>query len=228
MTPDGNPRRVSPTQIYWFYPNVIGYVRVFLSLGSFVILGNYPGLFLTFYTLSFVLDAADGIVARYMDQCSNFGAIFDMLTDRASTAGLLLVLNHVVQPMPDCFTTLCAFLVFLDVASHFCRMYVSLFLRKESHKDVSESTFYLLRLYYSNRNVMGAFCVGQEFSYILLYAYWMYREVTWVQTITLPLLIVMGALNAMKQVVNVQQLLDGMYHLAVLDAKEREECGKKH
>ncbi|RNF27160.1 phosphatidyltransferase [Trypanosoma conorhini] len=227
MTPDGGPGRVSPTQIYWFYPNLIGYVRVLLSLASFAVLGNYPGLFLAFYTLSFALDAADGVVARYMDQCSHFGAIFDMLTDRASTAGLLLVLNHVVQPMPEWFTTLCAFLVFLDVASHFCRMYVTLFLRKGSHKDVSESTFFLLRLYYSNRTVMGAFCVGQEFSYILLYAYWMYPEVAWVQALTLPLLLAMGALNALKQVVNVQQLLDGMYHLAVLDAKEREERGKK-
>ncbi|EAN89608.1 putative CDP-diacylglycerol--inositol 3-phosphatidyltransferase [Trypanosoma cruzi] len=228
MGPKANFSSVSPTQIYLFYPNIIGYVRLLLSLGSFVVLGNYPGLFLTFYTLSFVLDAADGMVARLMDQCSHFGAIFDMLTDRASTAGLLLVLNHVLQPMPDWCTTLFALLVFLDVASHFCRMYVTLFFRKESHKDTSESIFSLLRLYYSNRKVMFLLCVGQEFSYILLYAYWMYSEVDWVRRVTFPLLTVLGSLNVLKQVVNVQQLMDGMYHLAVLDAKEREERGKKN
>ncbi|EKF34027.1 CDP-diacylglycerol--inositol 3-phosphatidyltransferase [Trypanosoma cruzi marinkellei] len=228
MGPKTNFSSVNPTQIYLFYPNIIGYVRLLLSLGSFIVLGNYPAMFLTFYTLSFVLDAADGMIARLMDQCSHFGAIFDMLTDRASTAGLLLVLNHVLQPMPDWFTTLCAFLVFLDVASHFCRMYVTLFFHKESHKDTSKSIFSLLRLYYSNRKVMFLLCVGQEFSYILLYAYWMYNEVDWIRQVTFPLLTVLGVLNVLKQVVNVQQLMDGMYHLAVLDAKEREERGKKN
>ncbi|KEG11381.1 CDP-diacylglycerol--inositol 3-phosphatidyltransferase [Trypanosoma grayi] len=208
-------------QIYFFYPNIIGYARVILSLVSFCLLGHMPGVFLACYTASFVLDAADGMVARAFDQCSNFGAVFDMLTDRASTAGFLVVLDHVMQPAPGWFTTLCACLVFLDVASHFCRMYVSLYMRKTSHKDVGDSLFSLLRLYYSNRKFMGALCIGQEFSYLLLYAYRMYGDVQGVQQYLLPLLLITGLLNALKQVVNVQQLLDGMHRLAVMDAKER-------
>lgn len=98
-------------------------------------------LFLFLYTTSFVLDAADGMAARALNQCSHFGAILDMLTDRASTGGLVVVLDKVVQPMPYGYTFILATFVFLDVASHFCRMYATLFVRKESHKDVSDSIF---------------------------------------------------------------------------------------
>lgn len=215
------PGEITPLQVCLFWPNIIGYLRVLLSLASFIIFGSSPAVFLVCYALSFSLDMADGMVARYTDQCSQFGTIFDMLTDRASTAGFLVVLNRVAQPMPDWFTTLCAFLIFLDVASHFCRMYVSLFFRKQSHKDTSDAIFSLLRLYYSNRTVMGAFCVGQEFSYLLFYAYCFYSKVVWLRGFILPLLFLTGALNAMKQLVNVQQLLDGLHHLAVFDAEER-------
>ncbi|ORC92798.1 phosphatidyltransferase [Trypanosoma theileri] len=220
----GSMRPVRPVDIYLFYPNLIGYGRVLLTLLSFCVLDAYPVVFLVSYALAFVLDAADGIVARAFGQCSHFGAIFDMWTDRAATAGLLVVLSHTAQKgMPACFTTLCAVLVFLDIASHFCRTYITLFMRKSTHKDVSESIFSLLRLYYSNRKVMGAFCIGQEFSYLLFYVYCVYGNMWWTQPIVIPLLIITTVLNFLKQVVNVQQLLDGMYHLAVKDAEEREE-----
>ncbi|KAH9577689.1 CDP-alcohol phosphatidyltransferase [Trypanosoma melophagium] len=219
-----NVRAVQPSDIYLFYPNLIGYVRVLLTLVSFCVLDTRPLLFLSCYALAFVLDAADGILARAMGQCSHFGAIFDMWTDRAATAGLLVVLSHTAQGvMPAFFTTVCAMLIFLDVASHFCRTYVTLFMRKSTHKDVSESIFSLLKLYYSDRKVMGAFCIGQEISYLLLYVYCVYDTIGWTDTIVLPLLVVTSVLNLLKQVVNVQQLLDSMYHLAVKDAEEREE-----
>lgn len=34
------------------------------------------------YCISQGLDAVDGVVARYFNQCSKFGAVLDMLTDR--------------------------------------------------------------------------------------------------------------------------------------------------
>lgn len=44
------------------------------------------------YLASFILDLFDGMAARKFDQCSEFGGLLDMVTDRCSTLGLLFVL----------------------------------------------------------------------------------------------------------------------------------------
>ena len=46
------------------------------------------------YVASFVGDLFDGMAARKFDQCSLFGGLLDMVTDRCSTAGLLCALSH--------------------------------------------------------------------------------------------------------------------------------------
>nr|AJP61939.1 phosphatidylinositol synthase [Angomonas desouzai] len=222
MSSNANPPKTAdPTPIFFFVPNLIGYTRIAFSLLSFYVASTSPALFLFFYTSSFVLDAADGMAARALDQCSHFGSILDMLTDRASTAGMLVVLDGIIQPMPHIFTFTLATLLFLDVASHFCRMYASVFVQKESHKDVSDSIFSLLKLYYSNRRFMGLLCIGQEFSYIFLYAWHMYRDVETVQQVLWYLFVASAIPSFLKQIVNVQQLVDGLYHIGCVDAKER-------
>lgn len=216
----------TPSKIFFFVPNLIGYARMVCSIVSYLVARDYPALCLVLYTASFILDAADGMAARALDQCSHFGAILDMLTDRASTAGFLVVLDGVMQPMPYRYTFVLSSLVFLDVASHFCRMYASLFIKKESHKDVSDSIFSLLRVYYSNRRVMGVFCIGQEFAYIFLYAWACYQNVAVLGSVMWVAFVVCAAPCFLKQVVNVQQLIDGLYHIACVDAVERSEQGK--
>lgn len=210
----------SVRRVAFFVPNLIGYVRMALSIASFWVANEHPLMFLLFYTTSFALDAADGMAARALGQTSHFGSILDMLTDRASTAGMLVVLDGVVRPMPYYFTFILATLLFLDVASHFCRMYASVFARKDSHKDVSDSIFWLLRQYYSKRKFMGLLCMGQEFSYIFLYAWHAYKDVE----VLGPVLWYAFAANALpcfvKQVVNVEQLIDGLYHIGCVDAQE--------
>ncbi|KAL7710453.1 CDP-diacylglycerol--inositol 3-phosphatidyltransferase [Lotmaria passim] len=222
------PKKVNaaPSKVFFFVPNLIGYLRMACSIVSYLVARDYPALCLVLYTVSFILDAADGMAARALDQCSHFGAILDMLTDRASTAGFLVVLDGVMQPMPYRYTFALSSLVFLDVASHFCRMYASLFIKKESHKDVSNSIFTLLRIYYSNRRVMGVFCIGQEFAYIFLYAWACYRNVAVLGSAMWIAFVTCAVPCFLKQVVNVQQLVDGLYHIACVDAVERSEQGK--
>lgn len=215
-----------PTRIYFFVPNLIGYARMACSIIAYLVARDYPALCLVLYTASFVLDAADGMAARALDQCSHFGAILDMLTDRASTAGFLVVLDGVLQPMPYRYTFVLASLLFLDVASHFCRMYASVFIRKDSHKDVSDSIFSLLRVYYSNRRVMGVFCIGQEFAYIFVYAWAQYRDAALLGPAMFYAFAICAVPCFLKQVVNVQQLVDGLYHIACVDAEERAAKGK--
>ncbi|KAG5476547.1 hypothetical protein LSCM1_04262 [Leishmania martiniquensis] len=218
-----NPK---PSKIFFFVPNIIGYARMTASIVAYLVARDNPALCIALYAASFALDAVDGVAARALDQCSHFGTILDMLTDRASTAGFLVVLDGVLQPMPYRYTFLLSTLLFLDVASHFCRMYASVFIRKDSHKDVSDSIFSLLRVYYSNRRVMGALCIGQEFSYIFLYAWAAYGSVTVVGNVARCGFAVCALPCFLKQVVNVQQLVDGLYHIACVDAHERSAQGK--
>ncbi|RYR22669.1 hypothetical protein Ahy_B03g067974 isoform D [Arachis hypogaea] len=66
----------------------------------------------------FVCDAVDGWAARKFNQVSTFGAVLDMVTDRISTACLLVVLSQVYKP-GLIFLSLLA----LDIASHWLQMY---------------------------------------------------------------------------------------------------------
>ncbi|TMW60211.1 hypothetical protein Poli38472_000253 [Pythium oligandrum] len=155
MTPNKNP-----TPVFFYVPNLIGYVRVVLSLYSlYVALDDYKTSVLC-YALSFVCDYFDGFFARWFNQCSNFGAVLDMVTDRCSTAGLLVILSHLYPKYMIVFL----YLLILDFSSHWYQMYSA----KGHHKTVADRNL-LLRLYYNVYPFFGYCCVGTEFFYILLY-----------------------------------------------------------
>merc|ERR1712137_455871 len=67
----------SPSEILFWYPNLIGYARVVLAIISFCLYEN-PYIFFWCYLISFTLDAADGHVARLFNQlalwrCARYG-----------------------------------------------------------------------------------------------------------------------------------------------------------
>lgn len=88
------------------------------------------------------------------------------MTDRLATTGLLMVLS---REYPAWFFT-CVSLVALDIGSHWLQMYAQLLRNKSSHKDVDPSSFFILKLYYTNRIFMGACCVGAEVLYLAAHA----------------------------------------------------------
>jgi CDP-diacylglycerol--inositol 3-phosphatidyltransferase len=65
------------------------------------------------------LDCIDGLLARKFNQCSDFGMVLDMVTDRASTAGFLANLNMIYPQYSFWFT----FVLMLDIISHWMQMY---------------------------------------------------------------------------------------------------------
>jgi phosphatidylglycerophosphate synthase len=67
-----------------------------------------------FYLAAFGGDVVDGYVARFFDQCSKYGGILDMVTDRVSTAGFLVVLSNLYPDYSFAFTML----LVLDIGSH--------------------------------------------------------------------------------------------------------------
>lgn len=100
--------------VFLYYPNIIGYLRViFMMIAFYTAQTSYVTTF-TCYFLSFFGDVVDGYVARRFNQCSTFGAIFDMITDRVATCGLLVVLSNCYPTYSIAFISLIA----LDIYSH--------------------------------------------------------------------------------------------------------------
>ena len=101
------------------------------------------------YTVSCLLDALDGIAARYFQQSTQFGAVLDMVTDRCTTACLLVFLSSAWPRWALLFQGL----ISLDLASHYMHMYATLTMggSGHSHKKVDQGRSRLLHLYYTNK-----------------------------------------------------------------------------
>ncbi|KAK3749021.1 hypothetical protein RRG08_056928 [Elysia crispata] len=78
-TSDHQQRPVN-LDVLFLVPNVIGYGRVLLACVAFAFYQD-PPWFILFYTSSIVLDGFDGYAARKLNQCSKFGAWFDVIID---------------------------------------------------------------------------------------------------------------------------------------------------
>ncbi|XP_073141157.1 CDP-diacylglycerol--inositol 3-phosphatidyltransferase 1 [Henckelia pumila] len=154
----------STLTVYLYVPNIIGYIRILMNCFGFAICFKDKTLFSILYFVSFVCDALDGWFARKLNQVSTFGAVLDMVTDRISTACLLVILSQVYRP-GFIFLSLLA----LDIASHWLQMYSTFLVGKISHKDVKDSSNWLFKLYYGNRKFMCYCCVSCEVLYILLF-----------------------------------------------------------
>jgi CDP-diacylglycerol--inositol 3-phosphatidyltransferase len=151
--------------VYLFVPNLIGYSRVFLALLSFWFMPTncYAAGFC--YLLSGLLDAVDGHAARLLNQSSKFGAMLDMLTDRCATMCLLATLC-IFYPSA---TILFQISMSIDISSHWIHMHTALLKGKTSHKFMDSSSHPILKLYYTNRQVLFCMCAGNELFYVSLY-----------------------------------------------------------
>nr|GMD40512.1 probable CDP-diacylglycerol--inositol 3-phosphatidyltransferase 2 [Ipomoea batatas] len=79
--------RLTPTTVYLYIPNIIGYMRILMNCCAFAICFKDKMLFSILYFISFVCDALDGWFARKFNQVSTFGAVLDMVTDSSFLAG---------------------------------------------------------------------------------------------------------------------------------------------
>lgn len=149
--------------VYYYIPNLIGYVRIVLLIVSIYFLDSSPEIALPAYFLSSFFDCLDGYAARVFGQQTVFGSGLDMIIDRVSTTCLLLYLSkyysHVIPSI----------LIILDFSSHYLHM-LSTSRKLKSHKEVNPSTPLLMRLYYQNRGVLFGVCAGNEMFVMALYA----------------------------------------------------------
>ncbi|RSM09933.1 hypothetical protein CDV31_007450 [Fusarium ambrosium] len=160
---DSAPRE----NIFLFWPNLIGYARIVLAIASLYYMPLHPRTCSFLYSVSCLLDALDGYVARIYEQSTKFGAVLDMVTDRCTTACLIVFLSSAFPRWAIVFQGLIA----LDLASHYMHMYATLVVSgtDSSHKNIDASQNWLLSLYYTNKNVLFALCALNELFFIALY-----------------------------------------------------------
>ncbi|XP_054252642.1 CDP-diacylglycerol--inositol 3-phosphatidyltransferase [Indicator indicator] len=151
-------------KVFLFLPNIIGYARILLAAVAFSLLPRQPGLAMSCYALSGLLDAVDGHVARLLDQGSRLGAMLDMLTDRLASACLLVNLA-LLYPMA---APLFQLSLVVDLASHWLHMHCATLQGGRSHKAITGEGPRVLQLYYSNRPLLFLLCAGNEVFYCCL------------------------------------------------------------
>ena len=107
---------------------------------------------------------------------SKFGSILDMVTDRyssflirfntsrASTSCLIVVLANFYPK----YTLHFQFLIAIDIISHFAHIFSSLSRGATSHKIISKEQNIFLRIYYTNRLVLGKTTLFDSFSHLVL------------------------------------------------------------
>ena len=210
---------VTPTQVLLYYANIMDYFRVIAAMYAFYISKTDPICFIICYFISFILDAFDGMAARAAHQTSKLGATLDMVTDRISTAGLLAVLSGFY---PE-YSTVFVYLIMLDVGSHWLQTHSGFLVnvKNDNHKNLGEK-FFLLKLYYTNRNVLGIVCLGAEVFLLLLYFKHFYPKFMENQLFAY-FFYANFIIYVFKQIISVIQIFGASSRIAVWDAKEATE-----
>ncbi|KAJ5161879.1 hypothetical protein N7492_007271 [Penicillium capsulatum] len=153
--------------VFLFAPNLIGYFRIVLAIASLYYMPLHPRTCSLLYSVSCLLDALDGYAARYFNQSTTFGAVLDMVTDRCTTACLLVFLSSAWPRWAIVFQSL----ISLDLASHYMHMYATLSMggSNQSHKKIDPDRNWLLYQYYHSKTVLFICCALNEIFFIGLY-----------------------------------------------------------
>lgn len=206
--------------VFLFVPNIIGYLRFAFLFAVFPLYRTHPLAALVCYGLSQLLDAFDGMAARYFKQSTKFGAVLDMVCDRASNGVMLAILAGLY---PDWSWVFLGDIV-LDLVSHWYQMYVTLL--KGSHHKESKSRYWLLNLYYGSKKVLFTLVAGNEIFLIAAYIHAnrvllglssQLESANWIA------LVVGLVLFLIKKLMSVVQLMSASQELAEIDIAERKE-----
>ncbi|KAI8598909.1 hypothetical protein EDD21DRAFT_308743, partial [Dissophora ornata] len=149
--------------------------------------------------------------------------VLSFLHNRCTTACLLC---YLALKYPS-YALVFQFLIALDVSSHYMHMYSSLTSGASSHKKISESSNFILRAYYSNNNVLFAFCFANELFFVILYLFsFGYQNSALGKILLYPLAALTGPICLGKQIINCIQFANASKSLAQLDVEERKQSRK--
>jgi CDP-diacylglycerol--inositol 3-phosphatidyltransferase len=128
--------------IFLFYPNIIGYVRIAFTFLSCYYWFTHPLTSAFFFVMSQTfLDDLDGIAARRFNQATLFGGTLDIVIDRCS---FMVYLMGLCVLYPN-YMILFQFVGFLDISRMWMKMY-SAAVTGNYFKKVDNA---ILKFYYS-------------------------------------------------------------------------------
>lgn len=208
--------------IFLFAPNIIGYIRIILGLVSFYYIYDDYIASITMYTLSVLLDAVDGHVARYFNQSTKFGAMLDQLTDRCSTMILMSALSHFYPDYSFWFQVS----MVIDIACHWIYLHATTLQGRSSHKVVNDNENPILRVYYTNKVVLFSLCVGNEMFFVAMYLkHFLFGSHGFIPILNLTLIVTFPLMIA-KAITSVAQAFVASRNLAKIDVADR-KVGRK-
>lgn len=150
----------------FYVANIIDYARVVLL----VLAAQCSGYqFAAYYSLSYLLDAIDGPVARALGQESKLGYYLDMVIDRISScmclhfAAVSVLAGSSCVPdvlVPFVVAVLYGCLVLVEVAAHSLVMVLSEFLGV--HQKQMGFDYQVVRLYLGDKRILFWACVSFE------------------------------------------------------------------
>jgi CDP-diacylglycerol--inositol 3-phosphatidyltransferase len=200
------------TQVLFYYPNLIGYVRVILLIWSLFV--QDPIRSMSIYGISCFLDALDGFAARYFDQRTflilntrlAFWSCFRYGDGSILYWNALGTFSHDVSQVRAIPNDVGCAGSFFPLHAHVPFIFLifrnaSLYAGKASHKHVEGN--WLLMMYYTKRPVLFLVCALNEtclISLFLMQTPQISQLATIVMILTLPILV-------LKQVLNVLQML---------------------
>jgi len=151
---------------FFYLANIIDYGRLYLL---WLAMQYTDYRFAVFYSLSYLLDAVDGEVARYMHQTSDLGYYLDMISDRLAScvclhfgAKALLSGQTLVPPTLVPFGVFLMYfsLVMVEVVAHGVVCYIAS--KGNCHQKTMGFEYTLIRLYLGNRKILLFSCAAFE------------------------------------------------------------------
>lgn len=164
------------------------------------------------------------MAARKFNQSTRFGAVLDMVCDRASNGVFLAILAALFPKWSFIFLGD----IVLDLVSHWYQMYVSL-LRGSHHKE-SKSRWSLLNLYYGSKPVLFTLVLGNEMFLLSTYLIYFEEKLQYPHLIAVGIYFLFGVgaiLFAVKKLMSIIQLISASEQLAEMDIEERKEKEKQ-
>lgn len=151
-------------------PNLIGYFRIFMLVCAVAIAFVQPFWSFIAFFISGLLDMADGYCARRLKQESKMGAVLDFAIDRSTDVAIFMILV-IVYPKAWIILSL---ILMLDIFSHICQLYSTIFLKIDNHKLVDKSHGILLWAYYTKRAFLVFGCLSYGLLLAMFYLYHFY------------------------------------------------------
>ena len=144
--------------VVWYLPNLLGYLRIILALVG--LSHQHPPHTVAIWLASASLDLVDGILARRLNQCSQFGVLLDIVADNL----LRTVMWVAVAARNDHTAVVASVVISVEWTTLVCTQLSAVQSQrhwKQQQQDEDETRPWWIQKVFANgfRSPVGAWCV---------------------------------------------------------------------